>query len=97
MSFQVEFCVGLELWERHLQQKNALKVRIGGLPKEIDTGTSSEQIISIINAAAPQLNFGFNEVDFICNQTSHFDGERISSGHAILVFKKQVDRVHLLQ
>ena len=39
----------------------------------------------------------FTKVDFICNQTSHFDRECIPSGHAILVFKQQVDRVRLLQ
>ena len=59
ISTQVENCVSLELQERHLQQKNALKVRIGGLRKEIDTGTSSKQMISIINAYLKTPRFGW--------------------------------------
>lgn len=98
ITTKVGTCVSMELRERHFQEKNVLKVRIGGLPQAWDTHTGSfEDAITFLNECIKSIHIDPNSLEKVCNKADHKSGKRISSSHAILIFKDKESRLRLLQ
>lgn len=100
ISSKVQSWVTAEFQEQQLQQKNALKVCIGGLSAKWDVqGAKSdyESDLTILNEALHPIHLEQGIIESINSKFQRDLGERHSSGQAILLFFKHEDHVRLLQ
>ena len=100
IPLKVKSCVTAELQERQLQEKNGLKVRIGGLSAEWDLQAIEgdyEGKWAFLKEALHPIHVGPEILEGISSKPHHDTGEHIGSGQAILHLHKHEDRIRLLQ
>lgn len=82
IAAKVEKCVNAKILERVLQDKNSLKVCIGGLLKPWITNKNEDfdKSLTILADAIHPIQLDIQDIESISN------GERVSVGHAIIAF-----------
>ena len=87
MASKVESYVSMGLRERQLQEKNAFKVCVGGLPPEWDTNDGDlKDGVTVLNEAFQPIHIDLQYVESLSNKQNHNKDERIANGQAIITF-----------
>lgn len=98
LTHKVQACVTANFRERRLQEENALKIRIGGLPTEWDSrNIDFEDEVMALNEALHPAHVDRDALEAISNKRNHSKEDRIANGQAILILAKPEDRLRLLQ
>ena len=99
LNHRVQACMDANIRERQLQEKNALKVRVGGLPTQWDSWQVDYEtgLTTFLETLHP-VRIDADSLEMVCNKKCrHLKADRIASGQAILVFNKPEDRLRVLQ